>query len=150
MKYSIFTKQALFSTLAIGMSQLAYVDVSNAQTNTNSTKTILDGSWRLSSMEYIDQSGRTTPWCAITYGALIYKNNYMYTTVNCANDLNKSFTYSGPFTIQGQTVFHHAQKYSHINLKKVHKRNFKFKDRNHLILSGALGDGFVVVRWVRK
>ncbi len=113
-------------------------------------KTVLEGVWELESMGVVDSSGKETPWCVGSFGVIIYANNFMSTAVNCTSDPNKSVLYAGPFEIRDQSVFHHAQNYGAPNLNRIHSRNFKLIGKDHLELSGALGGGKVIVRWVRR
>jgi len=114
------------------------------------TKTVLDGVWELESMDIVDKTGKAVPWCVGSFGVIVYTRNYMSTAVNCTSDPSKSVLYSGPFEIQDQTVFHHAQNYSNPNLNKIFSRAFQLRDKNHLELSGSLGESTVVVRWARR
>ncbi len=113
-------------------------------------RSALDGVWELESMDVVDRAGNSRPWCAGSFGVIIYTRNYMSTAVNCTSDPGKSVLYSGPFEIQDRTVFHHAQNFSDASLNKVFSRGFQLKDGNHLELTGALGESTVVVRWARR
>lgn len=114
------------------------------------TKTILDGVWELESMEIVDNSGKSTPWCPGSFGVIVYTKNYMSTAVNCISDPSKAVLYSGPFEINNEVVYHHVQNYSDPSLNKVFKRNFLLSGKNHLELRGDLGTSVVVVKWVRR
>ena len=78
----------------------------------------------------------------------MYVNGYMSTAVNCTTDSSKIVLYSGPFHIESQTVFHHAQNFSQPSLNKIHARNFYMPDQNHLELSGDLGESKVLVKFL--
>jgi Domain of Unknown Function (DUF1080) len=111
---------------------------------------LIEGVWLLESFNTVDRQGNVTPWCEGAHGVIIYTEGYMSTAVNCTSDPNKVVLYSGPYRIEGQTVFHDAQNYSHVNLNKTFSRSFHLKDYNHLELKGNLGDSTVIVNWRRR
>lgn len=101
-------------------------------------------------MSSIDKAGNIKSWCEGAFGVIMYVNGYMATSVNCTTDPGKLVLYSGPFHIENQTVFHHAQNFSQPSLARTHVRNFYLPDQNHLELSGDLGESKVLVKWVRR
>lgn len=101
-------------------------------------------------MYTVDKKGQATPWCKGFCGVLIYTAGYMSTAANCTSDPTRSVFYSGPFHIEGQTVFHNPKNSSSPGLNKVFSRTFDLRDENHLELSGDLGESKVIVKWVRR
>ena len=130
---------------ALTLSTLFFCQLSRA-----SAHSPIDGVWELEAMYTVDKNGQSQPWCEGAYGVIIYVDGYMSTAVNCTSDPNKSVLYAGPFHIDGQTVFHHAQNASNPNLVRTHSRNFQLTDSHHLELNGDLGSSKVIVKWVRR
>lgn len=155
-KETVFTRDQKNSSgfiafqLAQGEIQFRNLKVVNLQTQSEPKTSALDGVWELQSMSTIDKAGNIKPWCEGAFGVIMYVNGYMSTAVNCTTDPAKAVLYSGPFHIENQTVYHHAQNFSQPSLNKIHVRNFYLADQNHLELSGDLGESKVVVKWVRR
>lgn len=110
----------------------------------------IDGVWELEAMYTVDGRGNVSPWCPGSFGVIIYSEGYMSTAVNCTSDPAKGVLYSGPFKIEGRTVYHKVQNYGTSSLNKIFSRSFRLVREDHLELSGDLGDSKVVVKWARR
>lgn len=151
MRNTTHTKGSLALQLAQGQIGFRNLQIEELHDDTLIKQpTVLDGVWELEAMYTIDKLGQTTEWCKGSYGVILYTKGYMSTAVNCTGDLTKSVLYSGPFHLEGNTVYHHAQNSNRPGQNQIFSRTVELTDENHLVLSGTLGDSQVIVKWARR
>ncbi|MEZ4813794.1 MAG: lipocalin-like domain-containing protein [Bdellovibrionota bacterium] len=127
----------------------------------NYTDQDLLGVYKLTKFATVNADGTETPWCNGATGTIAYVPGYMGVAINCesvepnsnAAELKGKLFYSGPYEVDTQTneVLHRVRNYSHSSLHKVNRRKVELRGKNHLILSGNLGEGKqIVIEWERQ
>ena len=120
-------------------------------------KTDLYGVWELKRF-YIEDGDQQDDWCHGAKGSIAYLPGGMFVGINCdsfdagsgAEKLDGKLFYSGPFEVDARKneVIHRVKNYSHPSLENVFHREVSFPKKDHLKLSGKMGDGkSVIVEW---